>query len=88
MADRWIITDRHYRHHESLEAARIERQRLETLEGNAGKRFTIWRVKTSVKPSKNYGKAMNLLKAAQRALTAQSDPEHLKAWIEQEQRPD
>jgi hypothetical protein len=83
MADRWIITDRRYRHHISLEAARAERERLETLEGNAGKRFTIWRVKTNVKPSKNYGKAMELLKAAQRAFAAPSEAEALKTWIEQ-----
>jgi hypothetical protein len=83
MGDRWIITDRRYRHHESLELARTERQRLEKLEGNAEKRFTIWRLKTSVKPSKNYGKAMELLKAAQRAFTASSEPEALKTWIEQ-----
>ena len=83
MADRWIITDRRYRHHDSLEAARTERQRLEKLEGNAEKRFNIWRIKTNVKPSKNYGKAMELLKAAQRAFTAPSEPEALKVWIEQ-----
>jgi hypothetical protein len=83
MADKWIITDRRYKHHESLEAARTERDRLKTLEGNAGKHFTIWRIKTNVKPSKNYGKAMELLKVAQRAFTAPSDPEALKTWIEQ-----
>jgi hypothetical protein len=83
MADRWIITDRRYHHHESLEAARTERERLIRLEGNAGKHFTIWRVKTNVKPSKNYRKAMELLRAAQQALAAQSDPDTLKVWVEQ-----
>jgi|Tabmets5t2r1_1033131.scaffolds.fasta_scaffold43541_1 hypothetical protein len=83
MADRWIITDRRYHHHPSLDSARTERERLKTLEGNAGKHFTIWRVKTNVRPSKNYSKAMELLRAAQQAVAAQSDPEALKTWIDQ-----
>jgi hypothetical protein len=65
----------------------MERDRLQTLEGNAGKRFSIWRVKTGVKPSKNYGKAMELLKAAQRALASPADPKTLKAWIAQDFLP-
>lgn len=63
MTDHWIITDRKYHKHDSVEAAEAECERLQEI--TKGKSFRIFRIKSSIHAGKSRAITRQLAEALQ-----------------------